>query len=558
MKKLYAIILLALLVNNATAQTNVSGFINANSNWTMAGSPYHVIGNTILSHGYTLTIDPGVVVKFDTLKALQIDGELIAVGTPQNRIVFTANSSTPGPGSWAKIQFSDTAVDAQFDASGNYLSGSIMKYCDVLYAGVDYYGAISVANSSLCISNCRVNYSSYYGIFVNGFVKIDSTTVTNCVHVAIDISFTSFPYSPYVIEYDTLIGNGDGGLGVGGNNSFIILQNCYFHSCNTINDGTTVSLYADTLIVRRNEFINNTPWVHSEVLQVWGNNSVATIECNKFINNSSTERATAINIEGPGNDTIRNNYFEGHVAPTSNGNVIYLSKGYRDKVFLSNNVFRNNSVGGSTIYIYGQYSSPNHTTAFIDHNYFMGNVAVSDIELNFTNPISSIDFAHISQNNFLSQNVYGIKNNTVYGGPNIDADSNYWGSTSTQHVDSAIYDYFDNSNSSVVYYSPILTSSVEVDTTCPSFPTYVGEVQGQGNALSIYPNPAHNTFTISLNELKVENGKLKIYDVTGRVVHSAQIVKSTSYIVNQDFSPGLYFIRVEAGEKVWAEKVVVE
>src|SRR5690348_12373674 len=99
-----------LSILNCEAQTNVSGFINANTTWTVAGSPYIVVGNVLVSHGYTLTIQPGVVVKFNSAKTLQIDGELIANGTAQNRITFTSNSTTPAAGDWGQIQFSDSSV----------------------------------------------------------------------------------------------------------------------------------------------------------------------------------------------------------------------------------------------------------------------------------------------------------------------------------------------------------------------------------------------------------------------------------------------------------------
>jgi hypothetical protein len=37
-----------------------------------------------------LTIEPGVIVKFDLAKAMQIDGQLIACGTAAKPIVFTS------------------------------------------------------------------------------------------------------------------------------------------------------------------------------------------------------------------------------------------------------------------------------------------------------------------------------------------------------------------------------------------------------------------------------------------------------------------------------------
>src|SRR5258705_851831 len=135
MKKLFFAFNFLFCIFNCIAQTNVSGFINANTTWNLAGSPYIVVGNALLSHGYTLTIEPGVIVKFNDSTALQIDGELIAIGTANQRITFTSNQPVPAPGDWGKIHFADTCVNAVFDASGNYLSGCIMKYCDVMYGG---------------------------------------------------------------------------------------------------------------------------------------------------------------------------------------------------------------------------------------------------------------------------------------------------------------------------------------------------------------------------------------------------------------------------------------
>src|SRR5438477_13036423 len=81
MKKFTLFFVFAVLAFGVKSQTNVSGFISANTTWNVAGSPYIVTGNALLSTGYTLTIDAGVVVKFNINTALQIDGELIAIGT---------------------------------------------------------------------------------------------------------------------------------------------------------------------------------------------------------------------------------------------------------------------------------------------------------------------------------------------------------------------------------------------------------------------------------------------------------------------------------------------
>jgi hypothetical protein len=84
--------------------------------------------------------------------------------------------------------------------------------------------------------------------------------------------------------------------------------------------------------------------------------------------------------------------------------------------------------------------------------------------------------------------------------------------------------------------------------------------------LTIYPNPAHNTFTISIDgQSSMVNGstgsptgQLKIYDVTGRMVHEQTIRNQESEIRNLNLSPGVYLVRVEMGEKVRQQKLVVE
>jgi hypothetical protein len=52
------------------AATNISGQINSDTEWTVADSPY-VVNATTINQNVTLTIDPGVVVKFNATTALK-------------------------------------------------------------------------------------------------------------------------------------------------------------------------------------------------------------------------------------------------------------------------------------------------------------------------------------------------------------------------------------------------------------------------------------------------------------------------------------------------------
>ncbi|MEZ4833992.1 MAG: hypothetical protein R2873_18755 [Caldilineaceae bacterium] len=61
------------------AATNVSGPITTNTTWTLANSPYIVTDDVTVEAGVTLTIQPGVVVKFDSgTDELWVNGTLIA------------------------------------------------------------------------------------------------------------------------------------------------------------------------------------------------------------------------------------------------------------------------------------------------------------------------------------------------------------------------------------------------------------------------------------------------------------------------------------------------
>jgi hypothetical protein len=565
MKKFYTLSLLCLLFKVAAAQTNVSGFINANTTWTLAGSPYIVVGNALLVHGYTLTIDPGVVVKFDSAKALQIDGELIAVGTPANRITFTTNQVNPTPGDWSKIQFSDTSVDAVYDIAGNYVSGSIMRYCDVSYAGSVGFGSIHIVASSPYITNCRISYSGEYGIFCSvALVRIDSSKISYSENRGIFSTGESGP-CPFILQYDTIEYNQRGGVRF--NNPFnfsscgpqsILFYRNYFNS----NSGDGAFYMEDlnpVINIVENTFINNNN-ASSSALTVGGK---FIIECNKFINNSALY-VSAITVTGTGTTSIiRNNLFEGNYSTDSTGYpcVVYINAMSATDVLIHDNIFRNNDPtnNGAICYFRGYWTGNLVSHYFIHNNGFSGNYGREDIRLFIGLTDFSLQFATLTNNNFLSSNTqYIIYNEAPFGGPNIDADSNYWGTTSSVYIDSKIYDYFDYPNYSVVYYPPPLASPAPIDSNCLMLTSISSHKTDEEMSFIIYPNPAHNTFTISFNGLSsMVDGQLQIFDVMGREVYAEKIHSQVSTF-NFQLSPGIYFVKVRIGEKVFTEKMVVE
>ena len=58
--------------------TQQNGVIDEHTIWNLSGSPFQITGHVVVSSGVTLTIEPGVTVKFDSGKVMIVEGELLA------------------------------------------------------------------------------------------------------------------------------------------------------------------------------------------------------------------------------------------------------------------------------------------------------------------------------------------------------------------------------------------------------------------------------------------------------------------------------------------------
>jgi hypothetical protein len=107
----------------------------------------------------TLTIEPGVDVRFDGNYALIVQGRLNAQGTEAEPIRFTSNATIPAPGDWAVLDF-------RADSANNALSHAIVEYGgNASRAGVGCVaGAICANTSSFMLENSTVQHNATRGL----------------------------------------------------------------------------------------------------------------------------------------------------------------------------------------------------------------------------------------------------------------------------------------------------------------------------------------------------------------------------------------------------------
>ena len=149
-------------------QTTVSGTLNVSTTWTLAESPFVVSSNFTVAENVTLSIEPGVVIKFSNQRNsfFTVNGTLDAQGTAAQPIIFTSyqddsaggdtngdGSTNPSAGDWRSITFNES--------SG---SSSVMDHCEIRYGGYDNFDvtrAMNIFHSSPTISNCHFYRNSH-------------------------------------------------------------------------------------------------------------------------------------------------------------------------------------------------------------------------------------------------------------------------------------------------------------------------------------------------------------------------------------------------------------
>ncbi len=165
----FAVVLMFLLfpVTAVLGETYVIGSISENTTWSLSKSPYIVVNNIAVEEGATLTINPGVQVKFNNGFSLTVSGTLDASGTELSQILFTSNQSVPIAGDWGSIKFDHN--------SGGSLSNCVVEYADT--------GIYMANNTSPQITDCKIHHNNIgvkLWFYSSGSKPESGAVVNNC------------------------------------------------------------------------------------------------------------------------------------------------------------------------------------------------------------------------------------------------------------------------------------------------------------------------------------------------------------------------------------------
>lgn len=135
--------------------TEVGGAITSNTTWSKANNPYLVTENITVDAGVILTVEPGVIVKFNAGRQFSLgdNAQLLAIGSAVEPIIFTSYRDDTHGG----------------DTNGDGLA-------TLPLAGDWYFLWGAGTDSRLHLEHALVRYSSY-GVYANSHLTLVDSTV---------------------------------------------------------------------------------------------------------------------------------------------------------------------------------------------------------------------------------------------------------------------------------------------------------------------------------------------------------------------------------------------
>lgn len=553
MKKRFFLIAAVLLMafSNVFSQTTITGG-EVSGEWLFSGSPYLVEGEINIPIDETLTIESGVMVKFNGHYKFIIYGCLLAEGASGDSITFTTDDQETG---WHGLRFVDTQSNNQPQSKIRWCIveyGKSFGTCPDNSGGGIYLGhANPLISNSTIRNNSAVNGAADWGgggIYVEyGNPEIHDNLITNnysghdgggiyCSYNSPQIynnriignealsrggGIATFSFASPEITNNEIIDNHAGAIGGGiyqsGGNSLI--QNNVITN-NFAGNGGGLACYLCNPKIYNNLITDNEA---QKGAGLWNQGASPNIFNNTIIRNTAYNNGGGmINISGMAGIVIYSN-------PLTANNIMY----------------ENNSEEGISI-----YSNPGNIPV-IWHNNIEGLTGngiygdVNEMDGNFdVDPQFDTNGEHecaLSENSACIDNGINTLLISVFSLPEIDIlgnervwDGNNDGEAS---VDMGAYEYGS---------SPL------------------GIHEGMSSCAGLYvssrPNPFTNTTSIEYELKQPERVTLTIFDFLGKEVYQLQENQTLGkqlFLWNAErFADGVYYFRLQAGNQIVAGKLI--
>ncbi len=469
--------------------TNVSGSITTNTTWNTAGSPYIVTNGVTVNSGVTLTIDPGVVVKFDSNKYLTVNGRLDAEGTLGSPITFTSNQITPAASDWTQLKFNGGSDDT-----------SIIKHAIVEYSRDGLY----VYDAKPTLENITFR-NNKDGISLYG---VDAPIISNNTFEDNDkgVKLSGGYPSQLKINNNSFTGNNWNVYASSAGHKYLIIDAEYnwwgttntatidsdMYDANNRSGAATVD-YIPYLDAAEGDPIGETPAIsgHITANTTWDFDIADVpykIDGDLYIDTGvalTIEDGVIVEFQGDYNFVVNGKVIS--QGTTGSGETFYVrftssedapAKGDWKGITLNNSSsefeysiieYANKGISiayGLNISIADNTIQHNNTGIDIDHGATVelarNNITDNTDGVYVTCPSTDPCDVKLTENTLENNSGYSIETDpdgTDASGITIDATNNWWGTTTTATIESAIYDNDDNANNPVVDYDPYFTSS---------------------------------------------------------------------------------------------------
>jgi len=408
MKKLLPIVLLLCcfaLANTALA-TDIPGG-DVSGTWTAADNPYIVQGDITVLENESLTIEPGVEVRFDGAYKLFIQGDLSAMGVLGDSITFTSNT---GEYNWRGIDL-NALPESTDTVRFSFVKVSKMNQGKISAINTDklVFEDSRMFDNTNHFAGCFYTYNSSFQARRNKFHDNHTANQSDGGVFYISDGIPTIENNIFLNNSATYSG---GAISIWRQNgpSTPIIRNNYFEG-NTAGGGGAIVIHSNCVpLIENNTFYNNS--VYGDGGAIWQGYVLAgTIQYrnNIFLENHADDRGGAIRTIECLVD-FDGDVFDGNSTNNSSGGALYFEEEVVST--LTNCRFSNNTGSqGGAVYVLDN-STVNFESCLFNNNTATSFGGAFVLSSYVTSQFSNCIFANNS-----TSNVGGVMRLMQYSNP---------------------------------------------------------------------------------------------------------------------------------------------